>query len=169
LQIINIGDESHTIIKSINNQDSRHSLLNFIPSHLAVDGRDNGEHSYQLLKNIVILNEIEPNMFLSLYSQWERVWYAFTSVSEISELVLSVAIEGLLNDIFIPAFKQTRIDKKLTEDIKVIKEHISDLPISLEHISRLSGSVSYWKNITAKKALDILEEENVITSEDKKV
>jgi hypothetical protein len=169
LQIINVGKESHTIIKSIDNQKSNQTLLNLIPSNLAVDGKANGEHSYQLLKNIAILNKLEPKRFLSLYSQWERVWYGFTSVNEISELVLTVAIEGLLNDIFIPVFKKTRIDEQLTEEIKVINENISKLPISPEHISRLSGSVSYWKNITAKKALDILEEENVITSEDKKV
>lgn len=169
LQIINVSKESHTIIKSIDNQKSNQTLLNLIPSNLAVDGKANGEHSYQLLKNIAILNKLEPKRFLSLYSQWERVWYGFTSVNEISELVLTVAIEGLLNDIFIPISKETRIDKQLTEEIKVIKENISKLPISPKHINRLSESVSYWKNITAKKALDILEEENVITPEDKKV
>ena len=75
----------------------------------------------------------------------------------------------LLNDVFIPAFKKTRIDKQLIQEIKDIKKHIDELPISSEHIGRLSGSVSYWKDITAKKALDILEEEVVISAEDKKV
>jgi hypothetical protein len=169
LQLIKVGEEKITIIKSINNQKSHQTLLNVIPSYLSVDGKANGSHSYLLFNKINELKKDNAIKFLSLYSQWERVWYGFTSVNEISELVLSVAIEGLLNDVFIPTFKKTRIDEQQTEEIKDIKAHIASLSISPEHINRLSGSVSFWGNITAKKALDILEEEGVISIDDKKI
>lgn len=165
----NIGNKSVTRIKSFNNQNSRKRSSNPIPSNVAVDGKANGDHSYDLFKQIYGLQQNEPNRFASISGQWERVWYGFTSVDEISELVLSVAIEGLLNDIYIPVLKKTRIDAELEAEIDAITKLIDALDIAQAHRNRLKGSVTYWKNITAAKALDLLIGEGVIDTNDKKV
>ncbi|WP_158160268.1 hypothetical protein [Vibrio metoecus] len=102
-------------------------------------------------------------------SQWERVWRGFNSSDDIAELVLSVAVEGVLNDIYIPDFKQSRQDQQLIEAIKEIKLKLNELDIDVTYLSRLQSSVSYWKNITAARALDILIAEGVLADNDKKL
>ncbi|ARP40820.1 hypothetical protein [Vibrio syngnathi] len=164
-----MGSKSVTRIKSFNNQNSRKRSSNPIPSDVGIDGKASGAHSYDLFKQIFSLQQNEPNRFASIWGQWERVWYGFTSVDEISELVLSVAVEGLLNDVYIPVFKQTRTDAELEAEINAIKKMFDELDISKAHRDRLKGSVSYWKNITAAKALDLLVSEGVIDTNDKKV
>lgn len=115
------------------------------------------------------LMEMKHNYFNSIYGQWIQVWHGFQTKNSIAELVLSVAIEGILNDNYIPVFKRNRIDPLLVSDIDRIKSIIKDIDISENHKQRLIGSVSYWKNITVSKALDILTDEGVIGENDKKI
>lgn len=164
-----VGSKSVTKIKSIDNHNSRKKSSNPIPSNYGVDGKASGIHSYELFKLIFNLQQSKPRWFASILGQWERVWHGFLSFDEIRELVLSVAIEGLLNDVYIPVFKQTRADSELEIEIKVIIKMFDSLNVSDAYRSRLKGSVSYWKNITAANSLDILVSEGVINSDDKKV
>lgn len=168
LELVNIDNESRTIIRSINNQKSHRTSLNLIPSNIAVNNKVTGEHSFTLFRQLHELCVSHPNRFMSLYSQWERVWHSFNSVNEITELVLSVAIEGILNDIYIPDFKIHRVDNELKKEIEKIRNVLDDTSIAKVHLDRLKSSVSYWTDLTAKKALDILEKESVITKQDKR-
>jgi len=164
-----IGSITITKINSINNRNLIKRSSNPIPSNIANNGKACGDHSFNLFINIYELVTNEPGRFASIFGQWERVWYGFTSVDEISELVLSVSIEGLLNDVYIPIFKKTRVDTKLLEEITDIKRKLSDLDIPKNHLERLKSSASYWKNITAAKALDLLINDEIIDAGNKKV
>lgn len=65
------------------------------------------------------INNAKPLYFDSSYSQWMRVWHAFNSANNITILTLGVAIEGLLNDIFIPALKRIAADDEFEQAKKV--------------------------------------------------
>ena len=166
---ISNGDEVTTKIKSINNQKTPKRSSNPIPSNVRVDGQNVGEYSYTLLKKIISLKQARKQWFNSIYSQWVRVWYGYDSIDDVSELVLSVAVEGILNDVYIPILKKTRVDKKLSDDIESIKEIIDELEIDIDYKNRMKSDISYLKKISASKALDILVDEGVINADDKKV
>ncbi|MDD9156529.1 hypothetical protein PVK64_10045 [Aliivibrio sp. S4TY2] len=164
----NIRNVSQCIIRSFNNQILHKRSTNPIPSNIQIpEGRDN--YSIDLLQRFLILQSENIKYFNCLNNQWERVWRGFNSSDDIAELVLSVAVEGILNDIYIPDFKLHRLDEDLVETIKKIKVKLKTLDIEPEHLSRLVSSISYWKNITAAKALDILISESVLGGNDKKL
>lgn len=77
------------------------------------------------------------------------MWHSFQSENSITILTLSVAVEGLLNDVFIPKFKELGFNDHLNNEIKRIKSRVSDLDLTLEQANRLKSSISYWGNITA--------------------
>lgn len=62
-----------------------------------------------------------------------------------------------------------RIDPLLISDIDIIKSIVKDISVSENYKQRIIGSISYWKNISASKALDILTNEGVIGENDKKI
>jgi len=163
------GDEVITKIKSINNQKSHKRSSNPIPSNVITNGKFSGEYSYSLLKKIIFLKQNNSQWFTSIYSQWVRVWHGYDSIDDISELVLSVAVEGILNDVYIPILKKTRADKNLSNDIKSIKEMIDALEIDIDYKNRMKSDISYLKKISPSKALDILIDEGVINADDKKI
>ncbi|MCK8117295.1 hypothetical protein MTF68_06945 [Pseudoalteromonas sp. 2CM37A] len=156
-----------SIISSISNIQKRQRSSNPVPSTFGKKKVETDYH-YQIFKNIYELYEVSPNIFESIYNQWSRVWYSFQSKSSITILTLSVAIEGLLNDIFIPKFKQFDVNDHLDEEISNIKSLVSDLNISPAKIERLKSSISYWKNITAAKSLDYLVTLGVVSLEEKR-
>ncbi|KHN51224.1 hypothetical protein [Pectobacterium fontis] len=168
--IKNKDDKIVSTIKSINNQNTHKRSSNPIPEQVINDmgKKYEVEHSYELFKKIHEVHQKKRDYFNSIYSQWVQVWYGFQTKNSITELVLSVAIEGILNDIYIPAFKKNRIDNKLISDIEKIKSFIKEINVSENHKQRLISSVSYWKNITVSKALDVLITEGVIDVGDKK-
>lgn len=168
LIITHSGMEKTIKIVSINNELSRKRSSNPIPSSVMLNNKADGEHSFNLFKKILDLRLNEFKRFNTLRAQWKRVWEGFTSSQEICELVLSVAVEGILNDIFIPIFNENRQDVLLNNKIESIKKEIDKLNLSLNDLSKLKSSVSYWKTITAAKALDILMKEGVINENDKK-
>tara|TARA_R110001583_G_scaffold137343_1_gene289020 strand:- start:102 stop:1328 length:1227 start_codon:yes stop_codon:yes gene_type:complete len=163
------GDEVITKIKSINNQKSHKRSSNPIPSNVIINSQSSGEYSYSLLKKIILLQQNNLQWFTSIYNQWARVWHGYDSIDDVSELVLSVAVEGVLNDVYIPVFKKSRIDIKLSDDIELIKKAISTLDVEESYKSRLKGSVSHWRDITASNAFDILIGEEIINANDKKI
>lgn len=154
-------------INSIRNIQKRQRSSNPVPSNYGKKKVESNYH-YQVFKSIYTLHETSPENFESIYSQWARVWYSFQSKNSITILTLSVAVEGLLNDIFIPKFKKLEINKYLNDEISRIKSLISSLDITPDQMSRLKGSISYWKNITAAKALDYLVSLKIISQEEKK-
>jgi hypothetical protein len=164
-----MGEDKQEIISSIaNNQKRQRSSSPMVENCADKKYRDSVYH-YKLLDNIISLNKKNPRQFESMYSQWERVWYSFQSKNSIMILTLSVAIEGLLNDIYIPAIKVKQNNLELEAEIKKVKQQIKTLELTDDQRNRILGSVSYWKNITAAKALDYLIEQGVITSADKKL
>ena len=157
------------VVSSIDNkQKLKHSSSPMIDSIADEKYRDFAYH-YSLLENIINLYRENPKQFESIYSQWERVWHSFQSKNSIMILTLSVAIEGLLNDIYIPAIKIKNNDIELDAQIDNIKQQIKSLELTSDQRSRLIGSVSYWKSITAAKALGYLIERGVVTTADKKL
>lgn len=135
----------------------------------ADDKYKNYAYHYALLENMDSLYRKNPKRFESIYSQWERVWYSFQSKNSIMFLTLSVAIEGLLNDIYIPTIKSRDENIEMNTEIDEIKTQIKSLELTSEQRNRLLGSVSYWKSITAAKALNYLVEHKIITIDDKKL
>ena len=165
--IIN-GKEKRTFY-SISNKQKRQTSSSPMVDNAGDEKYRNSTYHYALLENIISLYTENPKQFDSLYSQWERVWYSFQSKNSIMILTLSVAIEGLLNDIYIPAIKSKNENTELNDEIDKIKIQIKNLDLTSDQCDRLLGSVSYWKNITAVKALDYLIDNKIITSADKKL
>lgn len=164
-----MGGNKQEIISSIANNQKRQQSSTPMITSIGNNKYKNSDYHYKFLENIISLYSKNPKHFDSVYSQWERVWYSFQSQNSIMTLTLSVAIEGLLNDIYIPAINN-QIDKsELEADINLVKQQIKTLKLTNEQHSRILSSVSYWKNITAAKALDFLIEKNVITRADKKL
>ena len=162
------GEEKRTVY-SISNKQKRQTSSSPMVDNAGDEKYRDSTYHYALLKNIISLYTEKPKQFDSLYSQWERVWYSFQSKNSIMILTLSVAIEGLLNDIYIPAIKSKNENTELNNEINKIKIQIKNLDLTNEQCSRLLGSVSYWKDITAAKALDYLIKYDVITAKDKKL
>ncbi|KQA16608.1 hypothetical protein [Vibrio metoecus] len=165
---INVGNINKCTIRSFNNQISHKRSTNPIPSDIHIPEGGNN-YSINLFQRVLALYSEDIKYFDCVSSQWERVWRGFNSSDDIAELVLSVAVEGVLNDIYIPDFKQSRQDQQLIEAIKEIKLKLNELDIDVTYLSRLQSSVSYWKNITAARALDILIAEGVLADNDKKL
>lgn len=164
-----VGSKSTSKVKSFNPLDKNRHSSNPIPSHVSIPEGEDKEYSSNLFKQIWELRKNKPKIFASLQSQWERVWHGFSSTDEIAVLVLSVAIEGILNDVYCPVFKQTRVAPALIDDMRNIKTLIKGLDIDNRYKDRLQNSVSYWKNVTAARALEILIEEGVLNYSDKKI
>lgn len=164
-----IGTNKKETISSIDKAQKRQRASSpMIPYATGEKYKDHVYH-YKLLEKITELYKNTPKHFESIYSQWERVWFSFQSKNSIMMLTLSVAIEGLLNDIYIPAFKVNEKNTELTCEIAEIKKQIKTLSLTDDQRSKLLSNVSYWETITAAKALDKLIIHGVITKEDKKL
>lgn len=167
--VSNINDTEKETIHSISNKQKRQTSSSPMVANAGGEKYRDSTYHYTLLENMQILQKNKPTHFDSIYSQWERVWYSFQSKNSIMSLTLSVAIEGLLNDIYIPAIKSRDENLELNTEIDEIKTQIKSLELTSEQRNRLLGSVSYWKNITAAKALNYLVEHKIITIDDKKL
>lgn len=163
------GEDKQEVISSIANNQKRQRSSSPMIASVGNEKYSDSVYHYNFLKNIISLYKNNPKQFESVHSQWERVWYSFQSKNSIMILTLSVAIEGLLNDIYIPAIKIKKDNSELEAEIKKVKQQVKTLELTDDQRSRILGSVSYWKNITAAKALDYLIEQHVITSSDKKL
>jgi hypothetical protein len=121
------------------------------------------DHFYLFYKIYESLED-NPKVFESVYSQWKRVWHSFLSSDlSVRMLTIPVAVEGVLNDIFIPAITDSLKD----EDFEVEKEAISLAvggldDISKVHIESIKKFIGRWGNIHPKKALEHLESVKII-------
>lgn len=163
------GEHKQEIISSITNNQKRQRSSSPMVVNVADENYRDSAYHYNFLRNIITLYKKNPKQFECVYSQWERVWYSFQSRNSIMILTLSVAIEGLLNDIYIPVIKLKKDNSEFETEIKKVKQLIKTLDLTDDQRNRVLGSVSYWKNITAAKALDYLIEQGVITTSDKKL
>lgn len=117
---------------------------------------------YEILREMMLVKKSRPLYFESSYSQWVRVWHAFNSENSIAILTLGVAIEGLLNDIFIPALKRLAVDEALEEAKKKLIAELEKLEASDAHKESLVKHVDRWGNIHAGKALSMLVEKGLV-------
>ncbi|WP_081410490.1 hypothetical protein [Acinetobacter sp. LMB-5] len=137
-----------------------------IPSPLGDKEYQDGEYHFNILRKSIQLNKESPEVFLSIYAQWKRTWYSYNSEQDITNLTLTTAIEGLLNDIFIPVLSELNKDEKLENDIKEVKGLIKSLEIDQLYKNRIIGSISYLKIITANKALNLLVDSNLLKKDE---
>lgn len=142
------------------------SYVSALASNLSNPEFRDGEYHFNILRNSIRLYKENPKHFLSIYAQWRRVWISFKSEQDITNLALTTAIEGLLNDIFIPIYKKSRKDEVLEHDIKEIKKIIKNLEIDDLYKERLQNSISYLKTITANKALALLVDSGILSSKE---
>ena len=140
-----------------------------MPSPFPTASSGNGwpECHYQILHKMLSINNAKPLYFDSSYSQWMRVWHAFNSANNITILTLGVAIEGLLNDIFIPALKRIAADDALEQAKKKLIAELAKIEASDTHKESLVKYVERWGNIHAGKALSMLVEKGLIQEEEK--
>lgn len=159
------GEFAETKVFSVDKQSTRNSIPLPIEKYvLNQDGSENLDRfHYDLLHKII---ESKFNIFESIYSQWSRIFYSLDSPeSSVPMLTLSVAIEGILNDIFIPVISITLKNEEFEEEKKKIINQVKSIEnTSPEHIKSLTNFINKWGNIHAKKALKFLEEKNVIES-----
>lgn len=134
----------------------------------AASGKGFPASHYALLGAMLRVKRDNPLRFKSAYSQWQRMWHAFQSENNIAILTLSVAVEGLLNDIFIPELKLASADKKLEAAKVALIEQLGNIEGRDDHIQTLISSVERWGNIHAAKALGLLVDKELVLKEEKK-
>lgn len=161
-----ISNQKIITLYSTNKLYLQKSYVPAIASNLSNKEFRDGEFHFNILRNSIRLHAKNPKHFLSIFAQWRRVWLSFNSEQDLTNLALTTAIEGLLNDIFIPIFKKTKKDAVLEEDINRIKEIIQTLEINEAYKGRLQDSISHLKNITANKALSLLVDTQVLSKEE---
>lgn len=106
--IKHVDDKIISSIKSINNRNTHKRSSNPIPERITVKEKSESNHSYDFFRKIYETHQMKRDYFNSIYGQWIQVWHGFQTKDTIAELVLSVVIEGILNDIYIPVFKKNR-------------------------------------------------------------
>ncbi|WP_294901904.1 hypothetical protein [Tatumella sp. UBA2305] len=163
------GNKKSIKLISINNQNVNKKSSDPIPESFAKRGKLTTDYSFNFLEKIITLKNEKPGTFDTLQTHWKRVWQSTQSSNDICKLVLSVAIEGLLNDVYIPEFKIKFINQKTIDDIAIIKKMISKLETEAYYKDRLKNSISYLNEMTSSKALDVLINENILTTSDKTI
>ncbi|MCJ2370394.1 hypothetical protein [Pseudomonas sp. RGM 3321] len=123
---------------------------------------------YEILQNMLEIKKNFPERFSSTYAQWLRVWHAHRSDPNVTALTLSVAIEGILNDIYIPHLESRSEDTQLDNIKSTIIEQLKTLKLNEAHAKTLIDSVTRWGNIHPKKALSILVEKELLRATEKK-
>ncbi|SDU40412.1 MULTISPECIES: hypothetical protein [Pseudomonas fluorescens group] len=123
---------------------------------------------YAILASMLRVKRNNPLRFESAYSQWQRVWHSFQSENNISILTLAVAVEGLLNDVFIPELKLASSDGELETAKVALIDELGKLDVRDDHKQTLISSVVRWGNIHPGKALGILIDKGLVLRTEKK-
>ncbi|MCW8830400.1 MAG: hypothetical protein OQK32_02650 [Gammaproteobacteria bacterium] len=159
------GACSVTEIRSID----RKKINNSIPAPVCDLVHDQNKVSlenlhFELFDNIYFIITSNDKVFDSIYSQWKRIWHSFLSPEiSVPMLTISVAIEGVLNDIFIPKLSSDLRDESFEDEkSNIIDELEKNKAISNDHIESLTKYVEKWGNVHARKALNYLVDKNVI-------
>jgi hypothetical protein len=158
---------SKTILNSIDIKKTRESIPPPITEMVHDKNDKNLDHlHYELFQNILKVSRQNPNYFESIYSQWSRIWHSFLSPElSVPMLTISVAIEGVLNDIFIPVIDNLARDEEFEKEKEQLKQKISSIDeVSSEHLMSIQSFIEKWGNTHAKKALQYLSEKNIIES-----
>lgn len=163
-----IGAKQHTYIRGVHNSYKRISVPGPMPEHVSIDGKINNESHHEILKNMYAVSISSPLYFDSAYAQWKRVWHGYNSQDNIAMLSLSVSVEGLLNDIFLPRLKEGAYDDAFNKTKIEVAEKVSCLEIDPKHLESIVKFVERWGNIHAPKALSILVDKGLISEEERK-
>lgn len=161
------GSKKELSIHSVRNSVRNQLIPAAICDRTTINGNLPDESHYKLLQRIVRLKFDRPQYFESVYAQWKRVWFGYHASREIKNLTLGVAVEGVLNDIYIPKF-QERVDIGFETKKKEIIQKLEKLEIDAAHIEIISKSVSGWGNIHAGAALKILEQKGIVSRDEVK-
>ncbi|MEN4750771.1 hypothetical protein ABEH28_13490 [Pseudomonas sp. Ps21-P2] len=159
------GSTKELSVGSVLNSARTKSIPAVVCDRAIIDGVWQDESHFQLLRLIVKLKLEKPKYFESIYAQWKRVWFGYHASREIRNLTLGVAVEGVLNDIYIPKFQEV-VDGEFEAKKKEIIEKVEKLEIDQSHIKVISKSVGGWGNIHAGAALKILEKKGIVSKDE---
>jgi hypothetical protein len=158
------GDDMKHHIRSINKKINKTKIPRPINDMLMLSQDEwNDPHHFQLLPNILAIQKKLPRFFNSTVSQWKRVWQGFNATQSITALTLTVSIEGLLIDLFIPELEAERADASFENQKNEIIKILSKTEINSIHLETIITHVMRWGNIHANAALKILAEKGLIT------
>jgi hypothetical protein len=161
------GEDIIHHIRSINKKINKTSIPHPIEEHLLLEeNKSNAPYHYQLLNNILYIQKEFPAFFNSTTSQWKRVWQGFNAQQSITALALTVSIEGLLIDLFIPKINQDKKDEDFEKQKKELIALLKESNINPEHLNVLVKSVERWGNIHENAALKVLAEKNLLTKDE---
>lgn len=163
--IRNTSDSASIHLKSTNRQLRNKKIPEPFPS--ATAGGDWPNCQYDILREMIRVKSDAPLHFDSSYSQWMRVWHAFNSEKSITILTLGVAIEGLLNDIFIPALEMNAADEVFEKSKNDLIDKVKKIEADDAHVNSLVKHVERWGNIHAGKALSMLVEKGLVLDDEK--
>lgn len=159
------SDFETTVINSIDKKKLNVSIPTPISDmvHDQNNQRLDQDH-FDLFYKIYEILADNPKVYESVYSQWKRVWHSFLSPDfSVPMLTISVAVEGVLNDIFIPSIADSIKDDEFESEKEIISLAVGGLgEISEEHIESIQNFIGRWGNIHPKKALVHLESIGVI-------
>lgn len=161
------GNDVHHHIRSINKKINKTTIPQPIDELLMLgDGEWNNPYHYELLNNILHVQDKFPEFFASTVSQWKRVWQGFNAQQSITALTLTVSIEGLLIDLFIPQLEKDGKDPEFEQQKKEIITLLGAAEIKPQHLETIVKSVQRWGNIHANSALTLLAEKGLITKKE---
>jgi hypothetical protein len=152
-------------IRAINKDLVHLKSSNPIPPYFIGKGGFEENYSYDLFLSIYKFRKEKTVEFKSLYEHWYRIWHGIRSISAVSELVISVSVEGLIRDLFIP--KLNEYDLITKKDFQVVIDTLKSTCIASDSKSRLISSIGYWNQITPEKVLKFLEEQEIISKLEK--
>ncbi|MFP3922815.1 hypothetical protein [Pseudomonas sp. W5-36] len=154
-------------IRSINKRINLSTMPYPIEEHLALSAEEwNHKYHYELLRNIIHVQNKNPLFYESTVSQWKRTWQGFTAQQSLAALALTVSIEGLLIDLFIPQLKKDIESADFEKTKREIIEKLTTLKIDEKHVETLVDGVNRWGNIHASAALKILADKGLITKQE---
>lgn len=165
------GSETNTTIYSVDDS----LIYQVIPPPISdvaydADKKSFENHHFELFSNILNIKKRDNKLFESTYSQWSRVWHSFSSYERgVLMLSLSVAVEGVLNDIFIPILSKLNKNDKFDIEKERIISSINNLSeIDNDHLDSITKYISRWGNIHPKKAIEMLVDKGLLTEKQKK-
>lgn len=163
------GEDVSHHIRSINKKINMTVIPHPIGERLML-GEDvwNDPYHHELLINILFVQDKFPVFFNSTVTQWKRVWQGYNAELSITSLALTVSIEGLLIDLFIPKLEEERRNEEFEKKKEEIIEMLGQLELLPQHLESIVKSVQGWGNIHANAALTILAEKGLITKKEVK-
>lgn len=161
-----VGDKTTIYLRSLRKELQGKTIA--APVTDSTSGKGFPDCHYAILSSMVRIKRTHRLRFESAFSQWQRVWHAFQSENDITKLSLGVAVEGLLNDVFIPALNREPSDPKLEQTKSSLIEELTKIKADDEHKETLISTVERWGNIHPMKALSILVEKGLVLKAERK-